>query len=78
MPPHHIVMNKVNINAPNNCEQWIDLGRVIIPCLKGKPEIKKWSDETLHISKEEWKNKYSHCAIALRLDEDIDFDIDNS
>jgi hypothetical protein len=78
MPPHHIVMNKVNINAPNNCEQWIDLGRVIIPCLKGKPEIKKWSDETLHISKEEWKNKYSHCAIALRLDENIDFDIDNS
>ena len=70
-------MNKVNDNAPNTYEQWIDLGRIIIPCLKGRPEIKKWSDENINISKEEWKNKYTHCAIALRLDEDIDFDVDN-
>ena len=26
---------------------------------------------------EEWKNKYTHCAMGLRLDQDIDFDIDN-
>jgi hypothetical protein len=48
-------MNKVNDNAPNTYEQWIDLGRIIIPCLKGRPEIKKWSDENINISKEEWK-----------------------
>ena len=70
-------MNIVNEKAPNSYDQWIDLGRRIIPCLKGKPEIAKWSDDKVEITKEEWKNKYEHCAIALRLDEDIDFDIDN-
>jgi len=70
-------MNKVNERAPNSYDQWIDLGRRIIPCLKGKPEVTKWSDPNLEITKEEWKNKYPHSAIALRLDEDIDFDIDN-
>jgi hypothetical protein len=67
----------VNERAPNNYDQWIDLGRRIIPCLKGTPEIKRWSDPNLEITKEEWKTKYQHSAIALRLDEDVDFDIDN-
>jgi hypothetical protein len=70
-------MNIVNERAPNNYDQWIDLGRRIIPCLKGTPEIKRWSDPNLEITKEEWKTKYQHSAIALRLDEDVDFDIDN-
>jgi|TARA_R100001530_G_scaffold80552_2_gene56242 hypothetical protein len=63
--------------APINYEDWIDSGRIIIPCIKGLPEVKKWSDPKFKISKEEWKNKYSHCEIALRLDQDIDLDIDN-
>lgn len=72
-------MKKVNDQALITYEDWIDSGRVIIPCAKGIPlkGIKNWSDPVFKISKEEWKNKYSHCEIALRLDQDIDFDIDN-
>ena len=70
-------MQKVNKPAPDTYEQWIDSDRIIIPCLKGTPIIKNWQDPSFKISKEEWKNKYTHCAIGLRLDGDIDFDIDN-
>ena len=62
--------------GPESYEEWIDLDRIIIPCLKGKT-IVKCSEPTFKITKEEWKTKYSHCEIALRLDQDIDFDIDN-
>ena len=63
--------------SPVSYEDWIDLGRVIIPCLKGTPEVKNWASPDFKITKEEWKQKYSHCEIALRLDQDTDFDIDN-
>ena len=69
-------MNKIN-EGPNTYEHWIDSGRIIIPCLKGRPIIKNWQDPNFKISKEEWKAKYLHCAMGLRLDQDIDFDIDN-
>ena len=65
------------VNAPNTYEQWMDLNKVIIPCMKVIPEIEKWNDLNLKISKEEWKQKFNHCEIALRLDDDVDFDIDN-
>ena len=68
---------KLNNEAPISYEHWIYSGRIIIPCLKGKPIIKNWQDPSLKISKEEWKAKYLHCAMGLRLDQDIDFDIDN-
>ena len=72
------MINKFNNgDAPNTYEHWIDLGRIIIPCLKGRPIVKNWQDSNFKISKEEWKKKYTHCAIGLRLDQDIDFDIDN-
>jgi len=64
--------------APVTYEDWIDQGRIIIPCLKGTPEVKNWASPDFKITKEEWKQKYSHCEIALRLDQDTDFDIDNS
>ena len=63
--------------APINYEDWIDSGRIIIPCMKGIPEVKKWSDTKFKISKEEWEKNYPHCEIALRLDQDIDLDVDN-
>jgi len=63
--------------SPVSYADWIDLGRVIIPCLKGTPEVKNWASPDFKITKEEWKQKYSHCEIALRLDQDTDFDIDN-
>ena len=66
-----------NSNAPNTYEHWIDSGRIIIPCLKGRPIIKNWQDSSFKVSKEEWKKKYTHCAMGLRLDQDVDFDIDN-
>ena len=62
---------------PVSYEDWINLGRIIIPCLKGKTIVKDWSKPDFKITKEEWKTKYSHCEIALRLDQDIDFDVDN-
>ena len=70
-------MNDEIIKKPVSYEDWIDLGRVIIPCLKGTPEVKDWSSPDFKITKEEWKQKYEHCEIALRLDQDTDFDIDN-
>ena len=66
-----------NSEAPVNYEDWINLGRVIIPCIKGIPIIKDWSDPDFKITKEEWRKKYANCEIALRLDQDVDFDIDN-
>ena len=70
-------MNDEIIKKPVSYEDWINLGRVIIPCLKGTPEVKDWSSPDFKITKEEWKQKYQHCEIALRLDQDTDFDIDN-
>ena len=76
--PGNNMINKFNNgDAPKTYEQWIDLDRIIIPCLKGRPIVKNWQDSNFKISKEEWKKKYTHCAIGLRLDQDIDFDIDN-
>jgi hypothetical protein len=71
------MIDEFNSKGPVNYEDWIDLGRIIIPCLKGKPIVKNWQDSSFKISKEEWKAKYLHCAMGLRLDQDIDFDIDN-
>ena len=68
---------KVIEQAPTTYEHWIDSGRIIIPCLKGTPIVTDWSGPNFKITKEEWKTKYTHCAIGLRLDQDIDFDIDN-
>ena len=68
---------KVIEQTPTTYEHWIDSGRVIIPCLKGTPIVTNWSNPNFKITKEEWKTKYTHCAIGLRLDQDIDFDIDN-
>ena len=68
---------KVIKDGPNTYEQWIDSGRIIIPCLKGRPIIKNWQDPSFKVSKEEWKKKYTHCAMGVRLDQDVDFDIDN-
>src|SRR6056300_47003 len=70
-------MNDEIIKKPVSYEDWINLGRVIIPCLKGTQEVKDWSSPDFKITKEEWKQKYQHCEIALRLDQDTDFDIDN-
>jgi hypothetical protein len=70
-------MNEKMKKQPVSYEDWIDLGRVIIPCFKGIPEVKDWSSPDFKITKEEWKQKYQHCEIALRLDQDTDFDIDN-
>ena len=68
--------DKIN-KAPVNYEDWLNLGRVIIPCLKGKPVVSDWSNPNFKITKEEWRTNYTHCEIALRLDQDIDLDVDN-
>ena len=68
---------KVIEQPPTTYEHWIDSGRIIVPCLKGTPIVFNWNDPNFKITKEEWKTKYTHCAIGLRLDQDIDFDIDN-
>mgnify|MGYP000418596752 CR=1 FL=1 len=45
-------MNTIN-EGPNTYEHWLDLGRIIIPCLKGRPIVKNWQDPGFKISKEE-------------------------
>jgi len=73
------MQNDINFKdgSPTTFEHWYDLGRTIIPCIKGIPIVKNWSDDSFKITRQEWKKEYSHCEIALRLDDDVDFDIDN-
>jgi hypothetical protein len=66
-------MNK----EPIDYKDWLDLGRVIIPCLKGIPKIKKYTDKDFKIEKDIWERDHETAEIALRLDQDIDLDIDN-
>ena len=66
-------MNK----EPINYIDWLDLGRVIIPCLKGIPKVKKYTDPDFKIEKDIWNRDHETAEIALRLDNDIDLDIDN-
>jgi len=72
-----IMTNEFNSKGPVNYEHWIDSDRIIIPCMRGIPIVKDWTNPNFKITKEEWRNNYSHCEIALRLDQDIDLDIDN-
>ena len=66
-------MNK----EPINYIDWLDLGRVIIPCLKGTPKVKKYTDPDFKIEKDIWNRDHETAEIALRLDHDVDLDIDN-
>ena len=68
-------MNK----EPINYKDWLDLERIIIPCYKGKPKkgIIKYTNENFKIEKDIWKRDHETAEIALRLDQDVDFDIDN-
>ena len=71
------MIDEFNSKGPVNYEHWIDSDRIIIPCMRGIPIVKDWTNPNFKITKEEWRNNYSHCEIALRLDQDIDLDIDN-
>ena len=66
-------MNK----EPINYIDWLELGRVIIPCLKGTPKVKKYTDLDFKIEKDIWNRDHETAEIALRLDHDVDLDIDN-
>ena len=66
-------MNK----EPISYIDWLDLGRVIIPCLKGIPKVKKYTDPDFKIEKDIWNRDHETAEIALRLDNDVDLDIDN-
>jgi hypothetical protein len=66
-------MNK----EPINYIDWLELGRVIIPCLKGTPKVKKYTDPDFKIEKDIWSRDHETAEIALRLDNDVDLDIDN-
>ena len=66
-------MNK----EPINYIDWLDLGRVIIPCLKGTPKVKKYTDTDFKIEKDIWNRDHETAERALRLDHDVDLDIDN-
>ena len=70
-------MNDKIIKAPVTYEDWIDLGRVIIPCDTKQSVVEKWSDPDFKITKEEWRIEHATKQIGLRLDQYIDFDIDN-
>ena len=68
-------MNEKIIKAPVTYEDWIDLGRVIIPCDTKQAVVEKWSDPDFKITKEEWRIEHINKQIGLRLDQYIDFDI---
>jgi hypothetical protein len=66
-------------NEPKNYEDWLNLGRVIIPCYKGKPKkgITGYTQEDFKIEKDIWNRDHGTAEIALRLDYDVDLDVDN-
>ena len=65
-----------NINkAPVTYEDWLNLGRVIIPCDTKQAVVEKWSDPDFKITKEEWRIEHTTKQIGLRLDQYIDFDM---
>ena len=66
-------MNDKIIKAPVTYEDWIDLGRVIIPCDTKQAVVEKWSDPDFKITKEEWRIEHTTKQIGLRLDQYIDF-----
>ena len=70
-------MNEKINKAPVTYEDWIDLGRVIIPCDTKQAVVEKWSDPDFKITKEEWRIEHINKQIGLRLDHHIDLDIDN-
>ena len=72
-----MVDEKTYNSGPSTYEDWLDLGLTIIPCLKGVSDVKAWSSPDFKITKEEWKQKYPNHEIALRLDDHVDFDVDN-
>ena len=39
--------------GPESYEEWIDLDRIIIPCSKGLPVVKAWSESNFKITKED-------------------------
>ena len=80
-PPIKIMIdNKKITDGPTLYDEWLDLGYTIIPCKGGLPEkeAKGWSHPDFSIKKEEWKNTHPDCEIAVRLDNLVDLDIDNS
>jgi hypothetical protein len=66
-------MNNFNDGAPRTPQEWEDLGYVVIPCnTEGVPTLKGW--------KEDFKTKpsdFKSNVIGLRLDNNVDLDIDN-
>ena len=80
-PPIKIMIDDKKITGgPTLYDEWLDLGYIIIPCKGGLPEkeAKGWSHPDFSIKKEEWKNTHPDCEIAVRLDNLVDLDIDNS
>ena len=69
-------MNDKTNKAPINYEDWLNLGRVIIPCDTKQAVVEKWADPDFKITKEEWRTEHATKQIGLRLDQYIDFDID--
>jgi hypothetical protein len=47
------------IKKPITYEDWIDLGRVIIPCDTKQAVVEKWSDPDFKITKEEWRIEHA-------------------
>jgi hypothetical protein len=47
-------------NEPKNYEDWLNLGRVIIPCYKGKPKkgITGYTQEDFKIEKDIWNRDH--------------------
>ena len=70
-------MNDEIIKKPITYEDWLDLGHVIVPTDQKKSRV-SWKAEDFSLTKEEWKKNYTHCEIALRLDQDVDLDVDNA
>ena len=52
-------MNEKINKAPVTYEDWIDLGRVIIPCDTKQAVVEKWSDPDFKITKEEWRIEHT-------------------
>ena len=74
-------MNSFSDGAPRSYTEWLELGYPVIPCSpEGVPLLKEWGEKIINLkthSKIFPKHYWNSGVIGVRLDELVDFDIDN-
>ena len=64
-----------NNGSPESPFSWINQGYDITPCKDKRPIVSNWQNKTIKFN--QWEDNYMTFQIGLKLNELVDFDIDN-